>query len=271
MSEHRSSRDNIEGLTVKGLNMKKWTEIETGKTHSAFQHIMVALGEKADGVVDRINTDPAFAKRLAAYAINEDLEPVLSPIRAQQIMGKNFFGFEEAVEHLGISPTCRQFVALWRIPFTEAVLQQCTDTHILVAVFPLSILEIRGKDSTLFHRQEWYDEESFATERGEVNWRLVRKTPVGNSLSYNWSDQQALISKDDEVPTAQVMVYTIIGHFLATGERLFEKVYVHTSSVDSDGGHVSVGGFLARGLYVSNGWVGSCGDCLGIASARKFN
>ena len=249
----------------------KWTEIQTGKTHSAFQHFMVALGDQAEVAVDRINAEPVFAERLAAYAQNGGIEATVSQKRAREIMGKNFFGIEEAIKHFGVNPSRRQFAALSEIPFSEAVLEQSKDTHVLVAVFPLSTLEIRGKDSKPFYKQDWYDKESFAKEHGEVTWQLVRKTPVDNSLSKDWPEQQALISKDDEVPTAQVMVYTIIGHFLATCERLFEKVYVRTSSVDSDGYHVCVGYFASAGLFVSYLWVGRRDGYLGVSSARKFN
>jgi hypothetical protein len=248
----------------------KWTEIQTGKTHSAFQHFMVALGDQAEVAVDRINAEPVFAERLAAYAQNGGIEATVSQKHAREIMGKNFFGIEKAIKHFGINPSRRQLAALSEIPFSEAVLEQSKDTHVLMAVFLLSILEIRGRDSKPFYKQDWYDKESFAKERGEVIWQLVRKTPVDNSTSKNWQEQQVLLGKDDEVPTAQVMVYTIIGHFLATGERLFEKVYVRTSSVGSDGSHVDVGDFNAKGLGVSSDWDDDGDDDLGVSSARKF-
>jgi hypothetical protein len=88
-------------------------------------------------------------------------------------------------------------------------------------------------------------------------------------MSKNWSEQQALLTKDEETPSAQVMVYTIIGHYLNTDERLFEKVYVRTSSVDSDGLHVFVGDVCSDGLDVRGYWDGGRSGNLGIASARK--
>jgi hypothetical protein len=194
--------------------------------------------------------------------------------RSREIMGRNFFGIKEAIRHFRVNPTYTQLAALSEIPFSEAVLKQSKDTHVLVAVFPLSILEIRGKvDSKLFYNNQswWYNKESFAKKRGKVSWQLVRKTAVGNSFSKSWQEQQALLSKDDEVPSAQVMVYTIIGHYLATGERLFEHIHVvRTSSVDSFGGHVGVGYFGSEGLYVYD----YCDDdrfgALGVSSTRKF-
>lgn len=206
--------------------------------------------------------------------INNGLELPISLRRAREIMGKSFFGIEEAVKHFGVNPTQEQLVALSEIPFSEEVLEQTKNTHILVAVFPLSILEIRGKmqNKGLLYNQDWYNKEPFAKEPGHVSWQLVRKTPVPNSTSKNWQEQQSLLSSNDEVPTAQVMVYTIIGHHLSTGKRLFEKVYVRCSDVSSLDYHVYVGCFDSAGLDVSNYWGGYRNNIgVGLASARKFN
>jgi hypothetical protein len=73
---------------------------------------------------------------------SDRLELMTSQKRAQEIMSKNFFGIEEAIKHFGVSPTRQQLDALSEIPFSEAVLEQSKDTHILAAVFTLSILEI---------------------------------------------------------------------------------------------------------------------------------
>jgi hypothetical protein len=192
---------------------------------------------------------------------------------AREIMGKNFFGIEEAIKHFGVNPTSQQLAALSEIPFPETVLQQSKDSHILVAVFPLSILEIRAKvDRKLFYNHEtaWYNEQSFAKEHGEVNWQIVRKTPVDNSTSENWQEQQALFGKDDIVPTAQVLVYTIIGHLLATGERLVERKYARTSSVDSDGNCVYVSDVGSNGLGISDYWDAVGYDNDDRSSARKL-
>ena len=225
--------------------------------------------ELAQRVIDSKGND--LATKVVRLIQNGGFKPTTSQKRAREIMGKNFFGVEEAIRHFGVNPTRQQLAALSKIPFSEAVLEQSKDTHVLVAVFPLSVLEIPGKvDSKLFYDQWWYNKESFAKERGEVTWQLIRKTPVNNSTSKNWQEQQALLSKDDEVPSAQVMVYTIIGHYLATGERLFEHVYVRTSSVDLGGRRVAVGRFDSEGLDVVSHWDDNRYDYLGVSSARKF-
>ena len=223
--------------------------------------------ELVQRVIDSKGND--LATKVVRLIQNGGFEPTISQKRAREIMGRSFFGVEEAIKHFGVNPTPQQLAALSEIPFSEAVLEQSKDTHVLVAVFPLSVLEIRGKvESKLFYDQSWYNKESFAKERGEVTWQLVRKTEVANSTSKNWQEQQALLSKDDEVPSAQVMVYTIIGHYLTTGERLFEHIYVRTFSVGSNGSRVVVGLFGSGGLSVNDYWDGY--DSLGVSFARKF-
>jgi len=227
--------------------------------------------ELAQRVIDSKGND--LATKVVRLIQSGGFEPTTSQKRAREIMGINFFGVEEAIRHFGVNLTRQQLAALSEIPFSEAILEQSKDTHVLVAVFPLSILEIRGKvDSKLFCDQSWYNKESFAKEYSQVSWQLVGKTPVDNSTSKNWDEQQVLLGQDDEVPRAQVMVYTIIGHYLATGERLFdERIYVRTSSVGSGGLRVGVGFFGSGGLVVSLYWGGRRGGGLGVSSARKFS
>ncbi len=246
--------------------------------------------ELAQKVIDSKGNE--LATKVVKFIQNGGFGLTSSQKRAREIMGHNFFGIEETIQHFGVNPSRQQIAALAEIPFSEAVLEQSKDTHILVAVFPLSILEIRRKvNSKLFCRyneknwseenKEAFNKESFVKEHGETSWQLVCKTHFPDSREKNWSEQQYLIAKDDEVltPTARVMVYTIIGHYLATGERLFKRIYVRTSSVDSDGHRVHVGyfewrGFLyfwyGRGLGINYSWDIDCFGDVGVSSARKF-
>jgi len=191
--------------------------------------------------------------------------------RARKIMGNNFFGIKEAVRYFGINPKWRQAIALLMIPFAEVTLKECRDTHILVADFGLSILDIRGKVKQKgFYDQDWYYNQSFAKERGEVCWRLVRKTIVDNSTNKTCSEQQTLLGKDEETPAVRVMTYAIFGHYLATGERLFEHIYARTSSVDSDGDPVYVGYFVHDNLDVNDKWDGDRSSGIALGSDPKI-
>ena len=255
--------------------MKAWTQVPAGDINAANQRLWVAIGDNAEEVAARINTDPAFVANIARLMVNGGYEPSTSQKLAREIMGTNFFGIEEAIKYFGVNATKQQLAYLAEVPFSEEVLKSCKDTHVLVAIFPLSILDIRGiakkqSDRTLFYSQDWYDKQAFAKDKGEVGWQLVRKEPIANSTSKTWNDQQALLSKDEETPTARIVVYTMVGHFLATGERLFEKIYVRCVDLDWGGDRVSVGGFDAGGLDVSS-WNGDdrrLGN-IGVSAARK--
>lgn len=225
--------------------------------------------ELAQKVID--SKDNTLAQKVIRLIANGGFEPSTSQKRAREIMGKNFFGVEEAITHFGVNPSKQQSAYLAEVPFNESTLEACKNTHVLVAVFPLSLLDIRGacKDQGLFYNQDWYNKQAFAKEKGEVGWQLIRKTPVNDSTSKTWDEQNKLLGKEDEVPTVRALVYTMIGHYKATGERLFEKVWVRCSDLDSDGFRVFVGYFGAKGLYVVYFWDDYRFDNLGLSSARK--
>jgi len=191
-------------------------------------------------------------------------------IQAQRIMSKNFFGIEDAIKHFGIKPTEEQFETLSEIPYSEDVLEECKDTHILVAIFPISILEIRKRvDSNLFYKQGWYDHQEFAKEKGVLRWKLIRKVPVPDSTSKTWKKQLKLINNNEEVPTAQEMVYAIMGYYLKNGEQLFKRIYVRTSSTVLDGRRDDVGVFGFDGLGIYDLWDDHRRSFIGLGVARK--
>ena len=255
--------------------MKKWTDIPTGTIKDAEQRLWVAIGDNAGEVATRINTDPAFVANIARLMVNGGYEPSTPQKLAHKIMGKNFFGVEDAIKYFGVNATKQQLAYLAEVPFSEEQLSSCKDTHVLVATFALSILDIRGiiakkqSGQTLFFSQDWYDKQAFAKDKGEVGWQLVRKEMIANSTSKTWNDQQALLSKDEETPTARILVYTVVGHFLATGERLFEKIYVRCVDLDSDGYRIGVGDFDGKGLDVDYWSDDSRDDSLGLSATRK--
>lgn len=223
-------------------------------------------GQAVQRVIERGDRFKAGIQRLLARLSATPL----AHDRAKAIMGKNFFGVEDAVKHFAVKPTDDQLAALATIPFSEETLKECKNTHVLVAVFPISILAIRGiAPRKVFYGQDWYDREQFATQASTVGWKLVRKTPVEDSTSKTWEDQQRLLHKNEETPSAQVVIYTMVGHFLATGERLFGNIYVRCSDLDSLGYRVGVGGFEEDGLVVGNYWDGDRDGYIGLSSARR--
>ena len=197
--------------------------------------------------------------------------------RASKIMGRNLFSTFAAQDFLHICPTKRELGSFDEIPFSEEVLTACRETHILVAVFPISICELDYKltNERLIRlvgseRHERFSTEAFANDRGKAGWHLVRKTPINNSTGETWEQQRLLLGQDEETPSARVMIYMIMGHFKATGERLFEQIGVRCSDRDSDGLHVVVGPFISDGLrVVKNHSPGLRFGLLGLASEKK--
>jgi hypothetical protein len=81
----------------------KWTDIPAGKTNRAFQRHMGAFGDDAHTIVERINTNESAAREIAKLCLSYGHEPSTSQVRAREIMGKNMFGVEEAITHLGVT------------------------------------------------------------------------------------------------------------------------------------------------------------------------
>lgn len=183
---------------------------------------------------------------------------------AHGIMGTNCFGTSEAVKYLGVRPS-----SLPKIMFTKETLEECRETHILVAMFPLSILDIHSRINIgLFYNWVAYCNEPFAKYSGHASWQLIRKAPVPNSIKKTWLEQRNLLRDDEGISTAIAMVYTILGHYLATDERLFKNTFVRCYDTFSDKRRVQIGHFGQTGLIVSGVTDDSRFDDLGLASVQ---
>lgn len=248
----------------------KWTDIPHGKINAAQLRFWEALGDEADTVALRLKTDLGFAAHLAAFALNPGFADKSTTslnyqwLCARKIMDRNFFGVEEAMGYFKINPSKQQLANLAEIPFTEELLRSVKNTHVLVAVFPLSILGIRRKvDRKHFMEFEggkdaWWGRQEVAKRRNGNCWRLIRKTPLPES-DKELEEQMFPLAVDEVVPTIQAVVYMVIGHFLATDERLFD-----VSAVQCEGGVLS---FREEGLDIAT--LVDSSDNSGFASEKK--
>jgi hypothetical protein len=209
----------------------------------------------------------------------DDKKTYVSHAEARNIMWYNhFFGIEDVIECLGMQPTENQIKALERIPFTRELLQACKDTHILIAVFSLSILEIgeMNKELILQPKDEWCKDEEFAMDKGLASWQLVRKDFVENSVDKTWNEEQLLLGEDDIVPSARVMVYTMIVYHLKNNKDkvLLYNVFGRCSCVTSNGDCVCVSTFMGKRygnglLCVTYESGDSPKSYIGLSSAKK--
>ena len=198
--------------------------------------------------------------------------PSASQKTAREIMGKNYFGVEEAKIYFGVNPSQQQLAALSVVPFSEAVLKECKHTHILVAVFTLSMKDVKGKVAHGMGEMwyKWNNDEKFVDDCGvNVAWHLVRKNEVQNSTFKTWSEQKEMLRKNEGVPTARVITYAIVGYYLATKEKLFEGIYVFCSDVTPDGSHIGIGYFTGYTLKIGYFREDDLGEHYGLASQLK--
>jgi len=204
---------------------------------------------------------------------------------AKSILGDDFITAEEImVARPDVVYSPEQIVQLVAtIPSEEALRSLKENGYGFMPQPPkaLSLLDVQSKMSgiklpngqPLFVDQSWYDKQAFAKNDliGSTGWLATKKAPVNGSLSKNWNEQNALLlTKAEHVPNAAEASWFITIFFGVRGVRIFENVYVRTSSVDSDGHHVVIGDFDARGLILNDYWDYTRHGSLGLASARKF-
>ena len=238
---------------------------------------LVAVNPDKDGMqrlIERGDQFQAYIEvgihRFTAVAPNYDL--------ARTILGKDFISPEEIVEARGaIVYTDEQLAKFGETLPAQDVLEWCRDNGMMLVAGPpqaMSLLDIRNLNPEHFYSKQggWYadDAQKFAAnDKAETIWIALRKEPVKGSFSKNWAEQERLVKAPMIVPNAAEVVWCLTTYKAVRDIYLLPTLYVRTSSIDSDGGHVDVGDFDAKGLGV-NGWTDSNrNDNLGVAAARK--
>ena len=221
----------------------------------------------------RLVSDEMLYRAVLDFVMASDFTECSSFRRARDIMGDNFFGVSEALRYFGIHPLMTDLLSLTRIPFSEEELKNKRHSHVLSAVFPMSITSIRTRMKRVFNYSEcapWYLAQAFAKIPGESRWELVLKTPVQYSMRKTWDEQQALLTRNEETPNSRVLYYTMCGQFIARGERLLGEVTVRCSDVNPSGERVHVGRFGEHGPEIGLELDEHRVDYVGVASARKL-
>ncbi len=140
---------------------------------------------------------------------------------------------------------------------------------------PMSLLDVRFLEPKLFFSESdgWYADprQDFARyDKAICEWLAIRKDPVPDSTRKNCNEQLMLLSEHEEVPNAGEMSWFITTFYKVRGVRLFEAIYIRTSSMDSGDAYVTFGSFDEVGLGV-NHWRGHSGQGdLGLAPARRL-
>jgi hypothetical protein len=229
-----------------------------------------------------------LAKRLISFIRNGFsgwFDPATSHDAARAIMGNNFFGVEEAIKYLKVNPSRQALAYLAEIPFTEEVLRSVQKTHVLVAVFPISLYDLRDVckkdgDPVSYWERWWLSPEGrhpwdqaalIGRAQCHIGWRLISKTPVEPPRERSWWSKP-FTAKEEEifraVPDMATVLYSIVAHYKATGERLFESCFVKCLSRPF-GDTPFIGYFSKEGFTFSYGNWGEESKNWGLASELK--
>lgn len=215
---------------------------------------------------------------LGVYAdwLNEHDNPRAPAVRAEAnarwlLPPADVHGVLDAERHFGACYTPAQWMTLSTIPWSDDVLRKCAGTHLLVAGYPLSILDLleRRPDRIWGNECPWYTAEMFARrKRVGLRWHLLRKVPLPETTHRKFALQKALLPRNERVPRACEMVYALILHQLVTGERLLPDTSVRCADLSSHGARVLVGHYFTSGLYIGPEWGDRSDRPLGVASGR---
>lgn len=195
---------------------------------------------------------------------------------AQSILGVDFITPEEVTKaRPSIVYTDEQIKVLAESLPSVEVLKWCKKNGYAIMPAPptvITTLEVRAIKPDLFYMEigGWYADAKFASEdKTSFGWLAIKKTPVVNSASKTWDEQNMLLSEFEIVPNAAEMCWFITTYFEVRGVRLFKDVYVRTSSLGSVRLHIFIGNFTSEGLDVAFYWVDYRVDDLGLSAARK--
>lgn len=208
---------------------------------------------------------------------NMDLE-MFKSVLGYKILGDDFISPQEVASARGLTYSDEQLEHLAStLPSQEILAELRSDGYMLVAGPPreMSLLDIRNHNPQLFYSKlgGWFSTraEKFAwRDKVGSGWLALRKAPVSGFTRRTWSEQQDLLKDTERVPNIAEAVWGFTTYATVRGTRLVPSVYVRTSSVDSFGRRVSVGGFGDVGLRIRRWSSDYRRAFLGVSSSRKF-
>jgi uncharacterized protein YfkK (UPF0435 family) len=187
---------------------------------------------------------------------------------ALNIMGVNIITPEEISKEMGLRLTEHRKHVLSKIPFSEETLQEHRNTHVLVPLFSTTASELEDLFYHMFgdYNQVCLDEGDIS-KKESTGWHLVRLSIVPDSVSKSYSEQVSLLNKKERVPTACILIYTIIAYSLCRKQKLFTGYKVRVKSKDEDGDYVIINTYYEdEGFEVEMGYNWGGGTVRGLAS-----
>jgi len=253
-------------------NKETGFDVSLGKATSAFSKLLCELGTNGKRVIENLDRDPVYARRIARFMQNNGHSLYVSQMRAREIMGNNFLAIEDVIKHFGVSFTDDEMAALRDIPFSEAELLECKDTHVLFPGYPISQQEIYNRVPNLFFKKYWYNCRNLDSKKKvELRWYLIRKDIVECSKNRTYQEQtEERLTVNEEVPRECELIYMIILYFMVYQVRLFENVFARCADSSYSGVRAIVGYFGSEGLHIPGCADDRSEEHVGLAASWKF-
>ena len=231
-------------------------------------------GQRAQELFAKIY-DSASLSREAALFLNEhpDLEHYLrsglrrysllicEQIMAQSLIGSEFIRWED-VERISQSVfyTSDELETLRDTFPSSSLVRWCINKDFIIVPPPpckLTALQLRDLPTSRFAQKkswEWFTENSFfSEEKTQTGWYVIKKTPISESEQCSWDEQEQLLQSSERVPNVAELAWVVSIYFHVRGVRLFENVYVRTSSISQLGNHVYFGCHEQDGFILKEG------------------
>ncbi len=197
---------------------------------------------------------------------------------ASMFGGVSFIAPEDiaSIDALDASYTLEHLNMLYRTLPEQRQLEQLSATHVVCAPPPvydhstMTLKKLFPRD--FFSGPEcWYAYNAERFSRFDIvgkNWLIMKREPLPQSLDKSFMLQQALLSPNEFLLNAAQTLWVLLAFRKFPGNsRLLESKYIRTSSVDSFGDRVGVGGADDSGIGIGT-YVDTFGfKSLGIAPA----
>jgi len=172
-------------------------------------------------------------------ALLRDTEPIGGQLACRTVMGANFLGEDEVVEHFDDIIRKEDLGNTFGIRFSLRSLQKRKDTHILFLGYPLTVYQIWKASRMCWHGDNsWIREEQFATgKRVRQGWYLLsRKTvlyaPAESTVPLS---RVRFAGSGGRCPWACELAYASALYCMKTGGLPFTEEKIFTADKDSNG------------------------------------
>lgn len=161
----------------------KVTELPYGKLQAAIFKLGVELGEGGGGIMERLDMDEQFRKRVAAYMLAGALDDSGETTRttqamAQAIMGDRMIGPKQVQQVLGLAIAPEDLERAAVVPYSIEKLKEFSKTHLLVYGYPTTLETIAKKAGQfgLSRRLSHVDQSSVLTSSSiPIGWYLISR------------------------------------------------------------------------------------------------